>query len=55
MHSPSYGSSGSLHWTLVVATMTLGSTSIIRFFPSGFDSESESSFDLETFSSTTSD
>jgi hypothetical protein len=35
--------------------MALGSTSIICFLPSRFDLESESTFDLEYFSSATSD
>jgi hypothetical protein len=57
--SASSGSSGSSFWIFVVATMALGSASIICFplsFPlSGSDSESEHASDSEAFNSATSD
>ena len=58
-HSSSSRSSGSSFWILMVATVALGSTSIIYFclsFPlSGYDSELEHASDSETVSSATSD
>jgi hypothetical protein len=55
----SSGYSGSSFWIFVVATMALGSASIIYFllsFPlSDFDSESEHASDSEAFNSGTSD
>jgi len=57
--SSSSGSLGSSFWIFMVATMTLGFTSIICFplsFPFlGSDSESEHASDSEAFSSATSD
>jgi hypothetical protein len=53
--SPSSGSSGSASWSLVVATVALGSTSMIRLPLSGSGSESESASDSEAFTSATSD
>src|SRR3984885_9253601 len=57
--SSSFGSSGAFLWNLAVATVALGSASMICFplsFPlSGSDSESEHASDSETFSSATSD
>jgi hypothetical protein len=57
--SASSGSSGSSLWIFVVATMALGSASIICFpfsFPlSGSDSESEHASNSEAFNSATSD
>jgi hypothetical protein len=54
-HSPSSGSSGSPGWSLVVATVALGSASMIRLPLSSFVLESESAFDLEAFTSATND
>ena len=57
--SASSGSSGSSFWIFMVATMVLGSASIICFplsFPlSGSDSESEHASNSEAFNSATSD
>ncbi len=57
--SPSSGSSGSICWIFVVATVALGSASMICFplsvLLSGSDSESEPASVLEAFSSATSD
>jgi hypothetical protein len=53
--SPSSGSSGSPGWNLVVATLALGSTSMICLPLSSFGSESESTSDSEDFTSTSSD
>jgi len=58
-YSPSFGSASSLFWILVVATVALGSTSMI-YFPLSFhllgsDLESKHVSDLEVFSSATLD
>ncbi len=57
--SPSFGSSGSIFWILVVATVALGCVSLICFplsFPlSGYDSELEHGSNLEAFILTTND
>jgi hypothetical protein len=53
--SPSSSSSGSSGWSLVVAMVVLGSTSMIYLPLSGSGSESEPAYDSETFTSTTSD
>ena len=57
--SPSSRSSSSILWILLVATVALGSTSMI-YFPfsiplSGFDLDFEPTFDSEAFSSATND
>jgi hypothetical protein len=49
--SPYFISYGSPGWSLVVATVVLGSTSMIRHPLSGSDSESEPTCDLEAFTS----
>jgi hypothetical protein len=48
-HSPSSGLSGSLGWSLVVATVELGSASMIHLPLSSSGSESESTSDSEAF------
>jgi hypothetical protein len=53
--SPSSGSSGSPGWSLVVATVALGSASMIRLALSSSGSESEPASDSEAFNSATSD
>jgi hypothetical protein len=53
--SPSFGSSSSLGWSLVVETVALGSALMIYLPLSGFESESELASDLEAFTSTTND
>jgi hypothetical protein len=53
--SPSSGSSGSPGWSLVVAMVALGSTSMIHLPLSGSVSESESASDSEAFTSATND
>jgi hypothetical protein len=53
--SPSFGSFGSLGWTLVVVTVALGSASMIFFPLYGFDLESEPTSDSEAFILTTND
>jgi hypothetical protein len=53
--SPSSGLSSSLGSSLVVATMALGSVSMICLPISGFDSESKPASNLEAFTSATSD
>jgi hypothetical protein len=52
--SPPSSSSGSLGWSLVVATVALGSASMIHLPLSGSSSESESTSDSEVFTSATS-
>jgi hypothetical protein len=54
-HSPSSGSSGSPGWSLVVATVALGSASMICLPLSGSGSESEPASDSEAFTSATND
>jgi hypothetical protein len=51
----SSGLSGSPGWSLVVATVALGSTSMIHIPLSGSVSESESASDSEAFTSATSE
>jgi hypothetical protein len=53
--SPSSGSSVSPCWSLVVAMVTLGSTSMIHLPLSGSDSDSDPTSDSEAFTSATSD
>jgi hypothetical protein len=53
--SPSSGSSGSPGWSLVVATVALGSALMIRLPLFGYGSESESASDSEAFTSATND
>jgi hypothetical protein len=54
-HSPSSGSSSSPGWSLVVATVALGSTLMIHLPLSGYGLESESASDSEDFTSATID
>jgi hypothetical protein len=54
-HSPSSGLSGSPGWSLVVAMVALGSTSMIYLPLSSSSSELESTSDSEAFTSTTKD
>jgi hypothetical protein len=54
-HSPSSGSSGSPGWSLVVATVALGSASMISLPLYGSSLELESASDSEAFTSSTSD
>jgi hypothetical protein len=54
-HSPSSGSSGSPRWSLVVATVALGSALMICLPLSGFFSESEPTSDSEAFTLATND
>jgi hypothetical protein len=53
-HSPSSGSSSSPGWSLVVATLALGSVSMIHLPLSGSSSESEYASNSEAFTSATS-
>jgi hypothetical protein len=55
MLSPSSGLSSSLGWSLVVATVALGSTSMIHLPLSGSGLELESTSDSKAFTSATSD
>jgi hypothetical protein len=52
---PSFGSSSSLGWSLVVAMVELGSVSMIHLPHSSSNSESDSTYDLEDFTSATND
>jgi hypothetical protein len=51
--SPSSGSSGSLSWSLVVATVALGSMLMIYLPLYSFESESEPTSDSKAFTSAT--
>jgi hypothetical protein len=53
--SPSFGSSGSPGWNLVVETVALGSTSMTHLPLSSSSSESKSTSDSKAFTSATSD
>jgi hypothetical protein len=52
---PSFGSSGSPRWSLVVETVALGSVLMIYLPLSSFGSESELASDSEAFTLPTSD